>query len=156
MTGRRHLARRGSGRRAAGWFALIFGGSVAGHVACGGSTVSERANDAGADSDNRISDASMYNESCSHGSDCVEEADGLTLSGGHDAEMLLDATADSNAGVLCAYHTGPLAPGQDAGGPVMQCRSSFVCINVDKGWACCSVEGGGGVSVCLPFLTDGN
>jgi hypothetical protein len=58
-------------------------------------------------------------------------------------EQLEDAAATSNTGVLCGYHTGPLAPGQDAGGPVMRCNPGWICMMLNAGWACCTPQAPG-------------
>jgi hypothetical protein len=52
-----------------------------------------------------------------------------------------DGAADTNTGVLCGYETGPLAPSQDAGGPVMRCNPGWVCVMLNAGWACCTPQG---------------
>jgi len=69
----------------------------------------------------------------------------------------VDASDDIvfSGGVLCGLNTGPLAPGQDAGGPVMRCMPGLTCVNLDENWACCTPEGSGGLVNCLPFWTDG-
>jgi hypothetical protein len=144
------------GRSIGGWCRFAFVGVIAGQVVCGGSVVSKPANDGGADTGDATSDAARHDQACSHNLVCLIEGGGLNSPGGHDAGMSPEVSAGFNGGTLCAYHTGPIEPGQDAGGPVMQCSPTFVCVNLDKGWACCSVEGGGGASICLPFGTDGN
>ena len=127
------------------------------HVACGGSVVGvdEGGSDAGNESGNGVRDASGFNQLCLHNLDCIEEAGGPAASEGNDAALSTDASTGSDVGDLCGYETGPIAPGRAVHGPAMHCDPSFRCVNLDKGWACCSVEGGGGVSICLPFVTDG-
>jgi hypothetical protein len=146
--------RRGEGRSSPLWAPFVFAGAVASHFACGGSVGSAPVNGSVPEGGNRVSDASSYDQACSESSECDTGAGNQSPPGDEDAAAFMEATAAFDAGVLCGYHTGPVRPGQDAGGPAMRCTPSFVCVNLDKGWACCSVEGGGGVSLCLPFLTD--
>ncbi len=78
----------------------------------------------------------------------------MTVRLGADAQ--LDTDGGPQSGVLCALHTGPVLPGQDAGGPVMRCDPGLRCIALEGNWACCTIGGTGGVSNCLPFAPNGN
>lgn len=126
---------------------FVFAGTMAALVACGGSTAQEPADDAGGDT-NGVNDSSEEDELCSVGSGCIEG--GFPASEDSDARVSRDATGGSHAGMLCGYQTGPIMPGQDAGGRIVNCPANWLCVNVDKGWACCTIEGTGGVSLCLP------
>ena len=112
----------------------------------------------GADGSSNPSDAPTYDQSCFDPT-CLEDAldrdDSGKRAGGDDAKPEQDVVAISDASVLCGYHSGPLLPGADAGGPALQCAPGWLCVALNGAWACCTVEGTGGVSVCNdPFLMD--
>jgi hypothetical protein len=100
------------------------------------------------------SDAGLCSANCP---DVLSGTDAPIISEGPDG-VAQDASAISDGSLVCGYHTGPLAPGADAGGPSVVCSAGWMCTNLNGGWACCTIvsSAGGGLSNCiLPFFTDG-
>jgi hypothetical protein len=126
---------------------FVFGCTMATLVACGGSIVQEVTGDAEGDVGHGL-DSSDQEHACSLSSGCLVGP--LPASEDGYSGMSRDAGEGTKEGVLCGYQTGPIAPGQDASGRIVQCPVTWLCVNVDKGWACCTVEGTGGVSFCQP------
>jgi hypothetical protein len=64
---------------------------------------------------------------------------------------------DSGAagGVLCGLKTGPLDSGADASGASRWCMPPEVCIPYNTGWACCTQQSSGGISICVTIGSDG-
>jgi hypothetical protein len=154
----RPLVRKG--RVCRNW-AYAFVVAALAHASCGGSVgVSDSGGEAVADG---AVDGGRLNESSDVGScsancpDVLNGTDASSASEGPDG-ITQDAATISDGSLVCGYHTGPLPPGADAGGPSVVCSAGWMCTNLNGGWACCTIvsSAGGGLSNCvLPFFTGG-
>jgi hypothetical protein len=62
--------------------------------------------------------------------------------------------AEPPGSVLCGLNTGPLDAGASAGGPSRWCTPPETCVPFNGGWACCTEQGTGGISVCVAPIGD--
>jgi hypothetical protein len=153
-------------RKASRWRACVLSSVLASGASCGGMLKgAEESGDAGTNSPHPLSSEGSSEEGLDGSSPLSSEGsseeglDGSSpLLNASDAsekpEEAGDGAPDINTGVLCGYHTGPLAPGQDAGGSVMRCDPGWVCLMLNAAWACCTPQGpgSGGGAFCNQFF----
>jgi hypothetical protein len=99
-------------------------------------------------------DAGTREAACVADPSCAVE--GALDSSNHDIEADVGSETAPVSSVLCGYRTGPIEAGADAGEPAIACMAGWLCVPLGGHWACCTVEGAGGASVCdQPFLNGG-
>jgi hypothetical protein len=91
---------------------------------------------------------------CQNGQCVVDQcAQGTSIDAG--TTSVLDASSVDGS-VLCGLKTGPLDSGSAGTDPTRWCMPQEVCTQFNGGWACCTVQGTGGISICVtPIEHDG-
>jgi|HubBroStandDraft_4_1064222.scaffolds.fasta_scaffold308429_1 hypothetical protein len=92
---------------------------------------------------------------CCQGGQCAKQCIGQVEA---DSSVSVDAeirpfNPSIDGGVLCGIETGPLDSG---GGTQLQrwCMPPEVCAPFNGGWACCTEQGGAGLSICIAPTSD--
>jgi hypothetical protein len=141
---------------------LVSGANAVALLGCGGSfDAMESGLDASrSDGASRV-DTGAGEAACVADPSCAVEGapdSSASESGAQNQEFEADVGPETGPvpGVLCGYFTGPIEAQVDGGEPAIACMAGWLCVPLGAHWACCTVEGAGGASVCdQPFVDGG-